>query len=124
MRLSDLEPNHGNTSGWFSKTQRDKKFDPGYWIKFLEPPWSQVNHSGGQCARATDNSKRNHSPSPTSTIIDDPARRQARGSSHLSLRRNAPKTAKNGLKYAIAEKDVTFPRCDDNVTLPKNVTIY
>jgi len=24
--------------GWFSKTQRDKKFDPGYWIKFLEPP--------------------------------------------------------------------------------------
>ena len=28
-----------HVGGWFSKTQRDKKFDPGYWIKFLEPPW-------------------------------------------------------------------------------------
>ena len=27
-----------HVGGWFSKTQRDKKFDPGYWIKFLEPP--------------------------------------------------------------------------------------
>ena len=28
-----------HVGGWFSKTQRDKKFDPGYWIKLLEPPW-------------------------------------------------------------------------------------
>jgi hypothetical protein len=27
-----------HVGGWFSKTQQDKKFDPGYWIKFLEPP--------------------------------------------------------------------------------------
>ena len=27
-----------HVGGWFSKTQRDKKFDPGYWIKLLEPP--------------------------------------------------------------------------------------
>ena len=30
-----------HVGGWFSKTQRDKKFDPGYWIKFLEPPWCE-----------------------------------------------------------------------------------
>ena len=29
-----------HVGGWFSKTQRDKKFDPGYWIKLLEPPCS------------------------------------------------------------------------------------
>ena len=32
-----------HVGGWFSKTQRDKKFDPGYWIKFLEPPWGPVH---------------------------------------------------------------------------------
>ena len=28
-----------HVGGWFSKTLRNKKIDPGYCIKFLEPPW-------------------------------------------------------------------------------------
>jgi len=39
QRLPYIDMCLNHVGGWFSKTQRDKKFDPGYWIKFLEPPW-------------------------------------------------------------------------------------
>ena len=31
-----------HVGGWFSKTERNKKFDPRCSIKFLEPPWPKL----------------------------------------------------------------------------------